>query len=100
MAIRWALMSDHYRTDRMWSDSILHKAQDELAQLKDALNKNTSAPTEDLINSIVAALSNDLDTPLVLTHLNAWAGSTREGSHGGNSEELRGLLDALLGLQI
>ena len=100
MAIRWALMSDHYRTDRMWSDSILHKAQDELAQLKDALNKNTSAPTDDLINSIVAALSNDLDTPLVLTHLNAWAGSTREGSHGGNSEELRSLLDALLGLQI
>ena len=100
MAIRWALMSDHYRSDRMWSDAVLHKAQSELAQLKDALNKNTSAPTEELINSIVAALSNDLDTPLVLSHLNAWAVSTREGSHGGNSEELRNILDALLGLQI
>ena len=100
MAIRWALMSDHYRSDRMWSDSILHKAQDELAQLKDALNKNTSAPTEDLIKSIVSAISDDLDTPLVLTHLNAWAALTREGSHGGNSEELRNILDALLGLQL
>ena len=100
MAIRWALMSDHYRSDRMWSDSILHKAENELAQLKEALNKNTSAPTEDLIKSIVSAISDDLDTPLVLTHLNAWAALTREGSHGGNSEELRKILDALLGLQI
>ena len=100
MAIRWALMSDHYRSDRMWSDSVLHKAEDELAQLKDALNKNTSAPTEDLIKSIVSAISDDLDTPLVLTHLNAWAALTREGSHGGNSEELRNILDALLGLQL
>ena len=100
MAIRWALMSDHYRSDRMWSESILHKAQDELAQLKDALNKNTSAPTEDLIKSIVSAISDDLDTPLVLSHLNAWAALTREGSHGGNSEELRNVLDALLGLQL
>jgi L-cysteine:1D-myo-inositol 2-amino-2-deoxy-alpha-D-glucopyranoside ligase len=100
MAIRWALMSDHYRSDRMWSDSFLHKAEDELAQLKDALNKNTSAPTEDLIKSIVSAISDDLDTPLVLTHLNAWAALTREGSHGGNSVELRNILDALLGLQL
>ena len=100
MAIRWALMSDHYRSDRMWSDSILHKAQDELAQIKDALNKNTIAPTEDLIKSIVSAISDDLDTPLVLTHLNAWSALTREGSHGGNSEELRNILDALLGLQL
>lgn len=100
MAIRWALMSDHYRSDRMWSDSIVHKAQDEVAQLKEALNKSTSAPTEDLIKSIVAAISDDLNTPLVLSRLNAWATSTREGSHGGNSEELRNILDALLGLQI
>jgi L-cysteine:1D-myo-inositol 2-amino-2-deoxy-alpha-D-glucopyranoside ligase len=100
MVIRWALMSDHYRSDRMWSVEVLQKAQDELAQLKDALNKNTSAPTEDLIKSIVSAISDDLDTPLVLSHLNAWAALTREGSHGGNSEELRNILDALLGLQI
>lgn len=100
MAIRWALMSDHYRSDRMWSDSVLHKAKDELVELKRALNKSTCAPTEDLIKSIVAAISDDLDTTLVLSHLNAWATSTREGLHGGNSEELRKVLDALLGLQI
>ena len=100
MAIRWALMLDHYRSDRMWSDAVLQKAQNEIAQLREALSKPTSAPTEDLITSIVDALSDDLDTPLVLSHLNAWAALTREGSHGGNSEELRNVLDALLGLQV
>ena len=99
MAIRWALMSDHYRSDRMWNDAVLHKAQIELTQLKSALKENTCAPTEDLIKSIAIALSDDLDTRGVVSHLNAWAVSTIEGSHGGNSEELRISLDALLGLQ-
>ncbi len=99
MAIRWALMSDHYRSDRMWNDAVLHKAQIELTQLKSALKENTCAPTEDLIKSIAIALSDDLDTPGVVSHLNAWAVPTIEGSHGGNSDELRISLDALLGLQ-
>jgi L-cysteine:1D-myo-inositol 2-amino-2-deoxy-alpha-D-glucopyranoside ligase len=100
MAIRWALMSDHYRSDRMWSDAVLQKAQSELAQLKDALSKSASAPTEELITSIVNALSDDLDTTRVLFQLNAWALSTLAGSNGGNTDNLRIALDALLGLKL
>jgi L-cysteine:1D-myo-inositol 2-amino-2-deoxy-alpha-D-glucopyranoside ligase len=100
MAIRWALMSDHYRSDRMWSDAVLHKAQGELDRLKLALSKSDSAPTEDLINSILRALSDDLDTTLVLSKLDVWASSTIEGSQGGNSDDLRNVLDALLGLKL
>ena len=100
MAIRWALMSDHYRSDRMWSDVVLQKAQSEIAQLRDALSKPTSAPTEDLITSIVNALSDDLDTTRVLSQLNTWASSTLAGSHGGNTDDLRIALDALLGLKL
>jgi L-cysteine:1D-myo-inositol 2-amino-2-deoxy-alpha-D-glucopyranoside ligase len=100
MAIRWALMLDHYRSDRMWSDAVLQKAQNEIAQLREALSKSTSAPTEDLITSIVNALSDDLDTTRVLFQLNSWASSTLAGSHGGNSNDLRIALDALLGLKL
>ena len=100
MAIRWALMSDHYRSDRMWSDAVLQKAQSELAQLRDALSKSASAPTEELITSIVNALSDDLDTTRVLFQLNAWALSTLAGSNGGNTDNLRITLDALLGLKL
>jgi len=100
MAIRWALMSDHYRSDRMWSDAVLHKAQGELDQLKLALSKSDSAPTEDVIDSILIALSDDLDTTLVLSRLNAWASSSIAGSQGGNSDDLRNVLDVLLGLKL
>ena len=100
MAIRWALMSDHYRSDRMWSDAVLQKAQSEIAQLRDALSKSTSAPTEDLITSIVNALSDDLDTTRVLSQLSTWASSTLAGSNGGNTDDLRIALDALLGLKL
>ena len=100
IAIRWALMSDHYRSDRMWSDAVLHKAQREIAQLRDSLRKEHHAPTEDLISAIVLALSDDLDTPLALTLLNEWSAATLEGSHGGDPESLITALDALLGLKL
>jgi len=100
MVIRWALMSDHYRSDRMWSDLVLHKAQDSFTQLKAALLQENSAPTEDLIVSIVLALSDDLNTPLVVTTINTWSQETIAGAKGGNSNELRLVLDALLGIKI
>jgi L-cysteine:1D-myo-inositol 2-amino-2-deoxy-alpha-D-glucopyranoside ligase len=100
MAIRWALMSDHYRSDRMWSDVALQEAQEAIDQLTAALAQKDCAPTEDLINSIVLALSDDLDTPLVLAQLNNWSALSLAGAQGGNSDPLRVTLDALLGLKI
>jgi L-cysteine:1D-myo-inositol 2-amino-2-deoxy-alpha-D-glucopyranoside ligase len=100
MSIRWALMSDHYRSDRMWSDLVLHKAQASITQLRAALSQENSAPTEELINSIVLALSDDLNTPLVVSTINTWSQETLAGAKGGNSDELRLVLDALLGIKI
>ena len=100
MAIRWALMSDHYRSDRMWSDQVLQKGQAELTQLKKALDHQNCAPTDQLFDSIVLALSDDLDTPLVLSLLNSWSAATLAGSAGGNAHDLRRVLDSLLGLKL
>jgi L-cysteine:1D-myo-inositol 2-amino-2-deoxy-alpha-D-glucopyranoside ligase len=99
MAIRWALMSDHYRSDRMWSDLVLHNAQGSISRLGDALAKQSCAPTEALINSIVLAISDDLNTPLAISNLNQWSAETLLGSHGGNAEDLKLTLDALLGIK-
>ncbi len=93
-------MSDHYRSDRMWSDQVLQRAQTDLTQLKKALDQKNCAPTDQLINSIVLALSDDLDTPLVHTLLNSWSAATLAGSTGGNAQDLRLALDALLGLKL
>ena len=100
MVIRWALMSNHYRSDRMWSDHVLQEAQQSIDQLTAALAQKDCAPTEDLINSIVLALSDDLDTPLIVSQLKSWSSLTLSGAQGGNSDQLRVALDALLGLKI
>lgn len=100
MVIRWALMSDHYRSDRMWSDDVLQEAHVAIDQLTAALAQKDCAPTEDLINSMVLALSDDLDTPLIVSQLKSWSSLTLSGAQGGNSDQLRVVLDALLGLKI
>lgn len=100
MVIRWALMSDHYRSDRMWSDEVLVQAQQSMSLLRQALAMDLSAPTEDLISLIVSAMSNDLDTPLIISALNAWSSETLSGAQGGNSAELIMVLDALLGIAL
>ncbi len=100
MVIRWALMSDHYRSDRMWSDDVLQEAQEAIDQLTAALAQQDCAPTQDLINSMVVALSDDLDTPLIVSQLKSWSSLTLSGAQGGNSDQLRVALDALLGLKI
>lgn len=98
MAIRWALMSTHYRLDRMWSDEVLGKAQIELASIKEALSMDQLAPTEELIKQIAEAISNDLDTPAALAAIFSWSQETINGSSGGDATQLRCTLDALLGL--
>jgi hypothetical protein len=53
-----------------------------------------------LINAIIVALSNDLETPQIVSALSVWSTETLNGSQGGNSMELKAVLDALLGLQV
>lgn len=98
MAIRWALMSHHYRSDQMWSPHLLSLAEEELKRFKEALSKKTVSSTDSVIASIVDALSKDLDTPAVISILNIWAESTLDGGSGGDVAELAEALDTLLGL--
>lgn len=100
MAIRWALMSDHYRTDRMWSESLLDQAETQLKLLRSALNSDQCASTSSVIDEIVKALSDDLDTPKVISILNQWSTATLSGEKGGSVGDLRKHLDALLGLKL
>ena len=100
MVIRFALMSQHYRLDRMWTDELLADATARVAKIRQAIASSNSAPTKPLIEKIVVALSNDLDTPTVLTELDKWAAETLQGASGGDSRELSSALDTLLGLAL
>ena len=100
MAIRWALMKDHYRQDRMWTDELLVAAESELIALRSCLAQTDVAPTGDLIEKIVDALSDDLNTKGVISVLNTWVERTQSGDSGGDAQSLVGALDALLGIKL
>ena len=100
LVIRLALMSQHYRLDRMWTDELLLQATQRVDQIRKALASGVVAPTESVIEQIVSALSDDLDTPSALAALDQWAALTFNGASGGDAQELSLVLDALLGLSL
>jgi L-cysteine:1D-myo-inositol 2-amino-2-deoxy-alpha-D-glucopyranoside ligase len=99
MAIRWTLMKNHYRTDRMWSDELFKEAEIEIVTLRDCLSRVQIAPTEELITNIIGYLADDLDTESVIAALNTWMDQTKAGDTGGDAMSLAKTLDALLGIQ-
>ena len=100
MAIRWALMKKHYRTDRMWTEELLIAAENEIGALRKALEQKEVAPTQDLIQNIIEALAEDLNTPLVIEMVNAWVDQTNAGGTAGDAQSLITTLDALLGIKL
>ena len=100
MVIRCALMMQGYATDRMWNDELLHSAQTLLDSLTLQLSKTQCAPTSDLIQEIIQALSLNLDTEKVFVLLRNWISESSQGAEGGNPGELSRALDTLLGIAI
>ena len=99
MAIRYALMSSHYRTDRMWNDDVLSLAVEETQRLREALSKGQVHETAGVITEIVSALADDLNTPQVIVSINNWVNLTLAGSTGGDAKVFANSLDSLLGLK-
>jgi len=99
-SIRWALMGHHYRTDLMWSDALIQSAEKEIARLQLNLAKVDVAPTDSVITPVIAALADNLNTPLALQHLRKWMDETEAGVTGGEAGELSRALDTLLGISL
>ena len=96
-AIRWALMRDHYRNDRIWTDARLVQAMQEIANLNQVMNSPVVAPTDALSTTIIEALADDLDTPTVVEAINQWVEECLNGKAGGDHEKISKLLENLLG---
>ena len=100
MAIRWALMKDHYREDRMWTEELLIAAERDLSALRSALAQTDVASTKELIELIVDLVSDDLNTQGVIAAINSWVVRTQSGDTGGSAKSLVTVLDAILGLKV
>ena len=100
MVIRTALLRHHYRSDHMWHNSELEQARLLLDELRLCLSRPEVAPTDRIIDELIAALSEDLNTPAALSALQNWMTATNQGESGGDAGELSRAIDALLGIAI
>lgn len=100
MVIRLALLQDHYQNDRMWSNEVLSSALRLAYRIRLNLGKMEVAPAAPLIQDLVIALSENLDTPRALKRISLWC----EESEAQPSVDEAGLvaraLDSLLGLAL
>jgi L-cysteine:1D-myo-inositol 2-amino-2-deoxy-alpha-D-glucopyranoside ligase len=100
MAIRTALILNHYQQDRMWSVEMLHDAEILIADVLECLSRTDVAPTKKVIQDIVDALADNLDTPKVFALLRHWCQETKKGVTGGSPGEMSRALDTYLGLAL
>ncbi|MDP9823034.1 cysteine--1-D-myo-inosityl 2-amino-2-deoxy-alpha-D-glucopyranoside ligase [Nocardioides massiliensis] len=95
VAIRLALLSQHYRSDWEWSSDLLRAAETRLATWREAAASRPDGDAGPVCGEVLTALRADLDAPRALAALDAWAVS---GSGGGDA--VRRLVDAALGVRL
>jgi L-cysteine:1D-myo-inositol 2-amino-2-deoxy-alpha-D-glucopyranoside ligase len=97
-ALRLALLSAHYRTDREWTDATLEAGQERLTAWRGAVRRAAGPSGEALVASLRAALAGDLDTPAALDLVDAWAAA--DGDDAAAPALVHDAVDALLGVAL
>ncbi|OKI41573.1 cysteine--1-D-myo-inosityl 2-amino-2-deoxy-alpha-D-glucopyranoside ligase [Micromonospora sp. CB01531] len=102
MAVRLALMSGHYRTDRSWTDELLAAAQERLARWRRAAALPAGPAADELLAGVRARLTDDLDTPGALAVADTWAAQALAGvaDDAAAPKLFADTVDALLGIRL
>lgn len=101
MAIRLALISEHYRSERDWSEDLLQSAQSLLDGLLAVLSRELVPDYHELMKGIIDALADDLDTPHVIELLQTYIESAASAGSGDcKPGDLSRFLDTMLGLAL
>ena len=102
MAVRLALIADHYRADRSWTDDLLKTAQQRLTRWRAAASAAAGPSGAELLAGVRGRLADDLDTAGALALVDAWADATLAGA--GDDPAAPALMattvDALLGVTL
>ncbi len=106
MAIRLALLANHYRSDREWDDALLQNATERLDRWRKGFAKPEGPEIEATISGVVDALNNDLDTTRALAHIDSWVekaiadSNSEKNSNLSNSGTLARFVDSILGIAL
>jgi L-cysteine:1D-myo-inositol 2-amino-2-deoxy-alpha-D-glucopyranoside ligase len=100
MILRWALLRGHYQQDRAWSMELLDKSIMEVNLVRSALAQSEVAETNDVIDSLIHDISNNIDTPSALDRLTSWAKSSQSNPSVNQSGLMARAIDSLLGLAL
>jgi L-cysteine:1D-myo-inositol 2-amino-2-deoxy-alpha-D-glucopyranoside ligase len=102
MALRLALLSEHYRTDRSWNAGMLDAAVARLKCWREAVARPAGTAAQGAIMLMRAHLADDLDTVGALAIVDAWATETLTyRAHDVDAPALmRTAVDALLGIAL
>ena len=99
---RLALLADHYRTDRDWTQGHVDEATERLAKWRTAVDADAGPAADGVLADVRRYLADDLNTPLALAAIDRWAEETR--LRGGRDAEapklVRDLALTLLGVRL
>jgi L-cysteine:1D-myo-inositol 2-amino-2-deoxy-alpha-D-glucopyranoside ligase len=102
IAIRLAILANHYRSDWEWTSDLLLAAEDRLDRWRAALSQEFGPTAEATLQELRDALAADLDAPAALLAVDRWV--DHQLAHGGDDASGPGLvaraIDALLGISL
>ncbi len=102
MAVRLALMAEHYRADRPWTDDLLKTAEERLARWRAAAQAAYGPSGQELLSGVRERLADDLDTTSALIAVDRWADETLSGRGDDSAAPalMVSLVDSLLGVKL
>ncbi len=102
MAVRLALLAEHYRSDRQWTDDALKLGEQRLSRWRAGAAAARGPSGEALLAGVRDRLADDLDTPGVLSIVDGWADAALNGEGGDRAAPalMASTVDALLGVRL
>lgn len=102
MAIRLALLDQHYRSDWEWKPELLQQATERLKLWRGVCKDPSAHPTASAIAELRACLREDLDAPGALRVVDAWAAASLavDSDDAVAGAQMSAAVDALLGIAL
>lgn len=100
MAIRLTILDHHYRSDWMYEDAALAKAEERLDQWKRAAQVGNHMVAKEVVAELREALADDLDTPTAVSLIDDWAHNRDANASPAEAAAVVDAIDALLGVKL